>query len=541
MLRYAHVTALLLVVSIALLPALAAESPNLVTAKKALHGALGAGNLKAAQDAIGNILRENSREAVQALVATFPAAAQRGTDWYWAWIKALAAVTSKEALDEVGLFVAKHGGGAPGRDVMFWMQSNYSPHAVEMLLKLVEKAPVAVGNLALDHLGTLRQKSSVAGLIALLDKQVKAKGPLAERVQRALRSITGQDFGGSTDTWRNWWAANKDKPLDAGNEQRGNRTGTVADDMGGGRDYGYGKLIKGDKGKILVIGASKPSLNFDHIENLLQKMQVPHKLVTKEDFNSGKVDLKGVMAIFVNCSNFREHCICPTCKPGGTVNNRMYTCTGCNSHTTYSDKLSNASVKKLVAWVQQGGYLFTEDMGLEEILEVGFGDFVKTGAKLNEQNTAIKPEVGMTSHPYLRRMFARILEAKLPAEGGSAEPPTYESVDHVWKIDNESPAIKIVNRGAVNTLLASEEMATKNKVDRAVAILFGVGGSVDLAGTTTEAKMRGGRVLHVLSHFGKQKSQRDDYTLQNLLLNFLIECNERWTLPGRPGAMQPAK
>ena len=38
---------------------------------------------------------------------------------------------------------------------------------------------------------------------------------------------------------------------------------------------------------------------------------------------------------------------------------------------------------------------------------------------------------------------------------------------------------------------------------------------------------RGGRVVHVLSHFGKQQSQDDEYALQNLLLNFLIEANER--------------
>ena len=39
--------------------------------------------------------------------------------------------------------------------------------------------------------------------------------------------------------------------------------------------------------------------------------------------------------------------------------------------------------------------------------------------------------------------------------------------------------------------------------------------------------MTGGRVLYVLSHFGKQKSEDDEYTLQNLLLNFLIEASER--------------
>ena len=32
---------------------------------------------------------------------------------------------------------------------------------------------------------------------------------------------------------------------------------------------------------------------------------------------------------------------------------------------------------------------------------------------------------------------------------------------------------------------------------------------------------------HVLSHFGKQNSEDDEFALQNLMLNFLIEANER--------------
>ena len=39
--------------------------------------------------------------------------------------------------------------------------------------------------------------------------------------------------------------------------------------------------------------------------------------------------------------------------------------------------------------------------------------------------------------------------------------------------------------------------------------------------------MSGGRVMYVLSHFGKQKSKKDEYALQNLLLNFLLEASER--------------
>ena len=39
--------------------------------------------------------------------------------------------------------------------------------------------------------------------------------------------------------------------------------------------------------------------------------------------------------------------------------------------------------------------------------------------------------------------------------------------------------------------------------------------------------MTGGRVVYVLSHFGKQESTADEHSLQNLLINFLVEANER--------------
>ena len=42
-------------------------------------------------------------------------------------------------------------------------------------------------------------------------------------------------------------------------------------------------------------------------------------------------------------------------------------------------------------------------------------------------------------------------------------------------------------------------------------------------------------VVYVLSHFGKQESTADEHSLQNLLINFLVEANER-----RAGSPQPA-
>ena len=38
----------------------------------------------------------------------------------------------------------------------------------------------------------------------------------------------------------------------------------------------------------------------------------------------------------------------------------------------------------------------------------------------------------------------------------------------------------------------------------------------------------GGRVLHVMSHFGKQQgSSEDTFVLQNMILNFIMESNRQ--------------
>ncbi len=504
-------------------PTLAEEDPNLARAGQALRKAMGANNIQAGNAAIQGLLRLNSAGAVKVIARLFPHASKLGTSWYWAIIKGLGTFTSADALTEVGKFIKRYKNAAPGRDLMFALQSNYSPYAAPMLMGLVQKAPPTIAFAALKHIGTLRQKSSVDGLLEMLSKYGKSKKPIVQQIEKALQNITGQNFGSSVEIWRRWWDANKQKPLPPSGGK--SNTGTAADDMGGGRKYGYGKLTGGNKKKIIVIGATREGLNFDRINGMLNRLKIPHITVTKKDVNDGKVIFDDkVVAVFINCSNFREHCIAAGHTGGGAKNNRMRTCQGTTPHNNYSDKLSNKSVKNIRNWVNRGGYLFTEDWGLWEVLERGFGSFVKAGDKLKEQSVPIRPEVGMTSHPYLQRMFGKILQSDVPQGGGSVEPGKYQEINQVWKIDDESPSIKIVNKRQVKVLLSSEELAKKNNVDKAVGITFPVGGRDDLSGTVPESRQTGGRVLHVLSHFGKQGG----HTLQNLLLNYLIQANERW-------------
>jgi hypothetical protein len=107
-----------------------------------------------------------------------------------------------------------------------------------------------------------------------------------------------------------------------------------------------------------------------------------------------------------------------------------------------------------------------------------------------------------------------------------------------WKVDNLSPSMRVVDAAKVTVLLASKDLVA-NDNNTAVAVVFSPGEVIAApepnkrtrsGGAKAPASVgaRPGLVLHVLSHFGKQKSETDEFTLQNLLVNFLLEAQERW-------------
>ncbi len=202
---------------------------------------------------------------------------------------------------------------------------------------------------------------------------------------------------------------------------------------------------------------------------------------------------------------------------------------------------------KVRKYVEAGGYLFSEDWAIEEILAVGFPEFIKPGKRLNEQDVPVLPKPGSGSHPYLRKIFVKP-PTHAAKEGGGTTTTDEEDVSRInyqWHIDKESPAIAIVDKTRVTTLLFSETVGNQAGKDGsdAVAVTFAVGKGltgemakdpIATGGTPVQNrdKMTGGRVLHVLSHFGKQggtgaAGDRGEATLMNLLVNFLNEAAAR--------------
>ena len=80
-----------------------------------------------------------------------------------------------------------------------------------------------------------------------------------------------------------------------------------------------------------------------------------------------------------------------------------------------------------------------------------------------------------------------------------------------------------VSRIAV-VLLGSGELFRKADGDATVAVAFRPGSSRVPPGERVRQNVPG-VVLSVLSHFGQQESRADEHSLENLLLNFLIDAN----------------
>jgi hypothetical protein len=194
-----------------------------------------------------------------------------------------------------------------------------------------------------------------------------------------------------------------------------------------------------------------------------------------------------------------------------------------NKHPLATPLMGRAAKNKLKRYVQGGGYLFAEDWCMEDFLAEIFSEYVKYGPERPEdEDVRVFPKAGSTAHPYLRKVFA-----KPPMEKGGTVTEADLQIDHKWKIDRSTRCIKVVDPSRVVTLLVSPDLKERAAGHDAVAVTFAVGDKGGDVATGVNDKMTGGRVLYVLSHFGKQKVQQDEYTLQNILLNFLIEASER--------------
>lgn len=510
-------------------PVLAGAS-DLKRALEQARTAATAGDADALDRALRAALAEGGKPAVKGLLELAQAFPAGKEPLYWQVTGGLASVTDRAGLDGLGDFLDESGATPLARDLMLALQGNRAPEVIELHRRLLRPRAGPLQVLAVDRLGEHERPEAVDLLLEVLKREEGSGSAVERRIRNTLTGLFGEDMGDRLN-WEGWWAQHRETAFAP--RAPGASTGTVKDTMDRARQGGLTSMSSRG-GKVLVLHGDVR--NFDQIEKVLERLGVRHQLMRKVAFNTTPAALDGVAAVIMNCSFFGTVCRCPTCKPGVDPRNRLPVCTGCDKHENTPDQLDPGAIDRLKAFVAAGGCVFTEDFGLKELTSKAWPEFVGVGGDLPEREIDYSPVPGQADPSLLRGVLAQ------PAGGAGGASMTARRSSR-WKIDNLSPSIVVVAPARVQVLLASQELKTlAPNGANAVAVAFSPdaapapaapanGGRVRTGGRGRGAEPpapRGGLVLHVLSHFGKQQSLTDEFTLQNLLVNFLLEAQDRF-------------
>jgi hypothetical protein len=530
--------------ALAFAPGLLAQDA-MKAADQALKAAIKDQNKEKLEAAVKVLLVANSAESMKALLAAVAKGPAEDDAWwmdaYFAILNAAASFVEPKALAELADFIVRNKDKAHGRDAMAIACQHGQKQMIALALRVLEGGTADLKIMASDHLVAIGDRACIEPLIKAMKANEKDTGEVKRRIGKALSVLTGQDYGDSVSNWEGWWASNKDKEVQPGAVEAGPSTGTVSDSLDRSRRSEFERLKK--TGKLLVLQAGDKckcgkNHDLDNIDKTTSKIGLTTETITKVDFETrDDLKLNEYVAILANCTHIREHCACPQCKPGAYSADRLYQCVcPINKHDMVRYTLGEKGVARIKRYVEGGGYLFAEDWCMEDFVAKAFGDYILPGSVRPDEIVTVLPKAGYSSHPYLKNIFFKPPGEELRT---TVTEEDFEKIGHSWKIDKETRTIIVKDPKKVAVLLTSPDLEKKSKGEDAVAVTFGATpadpkdkGKKDAA-TGNEVisqdrkKMQGGRVLYVLSHFGKQVSAQDEYSLQNLLINFLIEANER--------------
>jgi hypothetical protein len=190
-------------------------------------------------------------------------------------------------------------------------------------------------------------------------------------------------------------------------------------------------LKKVSESSIIIVAGS-----YDKVEMVLDMIKVPFVFIQPDEF--GQIELKPDQILIINC-------------PG-------------NIYDEHLDKIQT--------FVKQGGFLFTTDWALQNILEKIFPKYVKYNQRPTSDDCVAVQVVDKTN---------KFLEGLFQAD----EEP-------IWWLESSSYPIEILNKEKVRVLVSSKEMEQKYG-EAPIVITFDFGD--------------GGTVLHMTSHYYLQRAE----------------------------------
>ncbi len=478
---------------IALVMVLLAVQDDWAPASSAFTEALTRGDTKKLEGAIVRVAREHSGRAAKLLIKGLATPDDRH---YWMIIGGLSELRSAAAMDVIVDEILSRGLVTLRRDLMMALQLSQESSAEAGLVRVLKEGSPDLQIVAADELAQRGRRDAIPVLIGLLDKRGADLDELKRQALRALRGLTKRDFGPRGADWKAWWEKEKESFRVGEPEKRGPGE-TVAETLRRGRATEYEDLKKGRKEEILVVAGL-----YDEVQSVLTKMSIPHAVVTKDKF--AQAELEKANVLLVNCDNWAA----------ATFDARQ--------------------AARIRAFVAGGGYLFTSDWGIKDALLAAFPGYIKAGEMIKPEGPALTVDIfahrGMTGHAFLREVFIKM--AKEGGEGRESATRTREKLAFQWIIDPGTYPI-VYDPAKVVPLVEGPELKEYGPTAVAVTFLFGATPEEERRFVSTGgvyediAKRKAGKVLHVLSHFRAQKTKDDDYAVQNMLLNFLIEARDR--------------
>ncbi len=183
--------------------------------------------------------------------------------------------------------------------------------------------------------------------------------------------------------------------------------------------------------EIIVIHGS-----MDRVQDVLGAVGVPHTLISPAQLD--QIELDARQLVMINC-------------PG---------------------TLSEKGIKKIQKFVRAGGFLYTTDWALTNVIQKAFPGIIAYNDRPT-QNDVVEVQVTDTDNVFLQHVNLSKTSPK-------------------WWLEGSSYPVKVLDKSKVKVLISSKEM--KQKYGEApVAVLFNYGD---------------GQVLHIVSHFYLQQNDK---------------------------------
>lgn len=456
---------------------------DLNKAARQFEAGLASGNDAFVVQGLNGLVSDNTGRAVEIILKGLRTS---NPSHYWIIISGLARITSDEGISSIATEILSGKDLAIRRDLVMVLRLSDASGVTAALLRVIKEGSAELQVSAIDEIVDREVINAVPMLIDLAERDPKEDRELTRRVFKALRALTKEEPNGGPTSWRRWWEGVAPKLLGQQPSPRKAGVGqTVVESLRRGRATDYETLKTGKKGEVVVVKGL-----YDQVQDVLSRLGISYTELSSDEFvRSDDLGIGKAGAVFVNC---------------GVAD------------------LPARQAERVRKYVESGGYLFVTDQGINSVVRPSFPGYLNMSkGGLPDMVVEIVPWKGSTGHPLLRGVV-------LPPTSGKGDTGRLK-----WVIDSGAPVLAFDPKKVV-PLVESPDLSRQRKPS-AVAVTFAFGGDaklieegIPLGGVYEELfRMKGGKVVCVLSHFMKQRTNEDGFALQNLLINFLIEARER--------------